>query len=233
MSATAPSPAPYPPPRPDADRSTLWGGLLIAVGVIFLFRQIVPIQISDIVWGGAMIAGGVFFLGAYRRDPATWALLIPGVALLVIGAGRVISSVAPRFGDAVSSGLLLGALGLAFLFTYQADRLERWWAVIPAGALLGLAAGRLVVGLGGGEQGWLFVGLGIAFLWLAVRAGRPWAFWPAGILLLMGLNAMHGFLGLGWGVGWPRVMGRWSGGIWPVALIAIGLWLLFKQGDRR
>lgn len=228
MSATAPSPAPYPPPRSDADRSALWGGLLIALGLLFLFRQLVPVNISDIVWGLALIGGGAFFLGAYRRDPASWALLIPGVALVVIGAGRLISSVSPRLGDAVGSGLLLGALGVAFLYAFYADRVERWWAVIPAGALIGLAAGRLVVGLGGNEDGWLFVGLGVAFLWLAVRAGRPWAFWPAGLMLLIGLNAMRGFLGLGW----PHMLGRWSGGIWPLALIAVGLWLLLKRGDR-
>ncbi|MFN8422534.1 MAG: hypothetical protein U0470_03805 [Anaerolineae bacterium] len=112
------------PARSDADRSALWGGLLIALGLLFLFRQLVPVNISDIVWGLALIGGGAFFLGAYRRDPASWALLIPGVALVVIGAGRLISSVSPRLGDAVGSGLLLGALGVAFLYAFYADRVE-------------------------------------------------------------------------------------------------------------
>lgn len=215
--------SPSPPPRPlsDADVSPLWGALLIGIGLLFLFRQLVPATISDLAIGALMVAGGAFFLNAYRRDRASWALLIPGVALLAIGIGRMISSVAPRLGDGVSGALLTGSLGVAFLVAYSAERRQRWWAIIPAGALLGLAAGNIVQGLGGSASGWLFVGLGSAFLWLALRTDRTWGFWPAAVLLFIGLNDMRGLFGLDWpGFGHLRFA------VWPVALIVIGLWLL-------
>lgn len=219
------------PPNPDRPLGTnpaqaSWlGPLLIGLGVLFLLSQWAPFSLSNLVIGGLMLCGGAFFLVAYRRDPAAWALLVPAIALLALGTGRIVSSVAPRFGNALGGGLLMAGLGLGFLLAYRSDRAERWWAVIPAGALLGIAAGNLVTGFGGSSDGWLFIGLAIAFFFLAIRAGRPWAVWPGGILLLLGLRDMHGFLGF------PLpFVGPMRGALLPLVLIAVGVWLLI---DRR
>lgn len=216
--------APQNPDRPlgaNPDHASWWGPLLIALGVFFLVSQWAPFNLSNLVIGGLMCVGGAFFIVAYRRDPATWPLLIPAVALLALGIGRIVSSVAPRLGNDLGGGLLMASIGIAFLFAYRSDRADRWWAVIPAGALLGIAAGNFIHGIGGSDGGWLFVGLGIAFLYLAMRAGRPWAVWPGGILLFIGLRDMPGFLGFGLpGLGPARLA------VWPLALIALGIWLL-------
>ena len=225
MSTASPSAPPAGAPRAPATSSRLWGPLLIGLGVLLLARQLLPIDLSDLVVGALLVVGGLFFLGAYGRDPANWVLLIPGIALCVLGLGRAIGSVAPRLGQAIGGSFFMVGLGLAFLVAYAADRAARWWAVIPAGALLGIGAGNLVQGFGGSGGGWLFVGLGLAFLWLAARAERPWAIWPAGILLLLGLNEMRGLLGFGW----PRAFAPLPGLLWPVALIALGAWLLLTR----
>lgn len=229
MTNTAPPARPVAPPRLPAAASGLWGPLLIGLGVLLLARQLLPLDLSDLVVGGLLIAAGLFFLGAYGRDPANWVLLIPGVVLSVIGLGRAIGAVAPRLGQAIGGSFFMAGLGLAFLLAYLSDRATRWWAVIPAGAMLGIAAGSVVQAFGGSGGGWLFVGLGLAFVWLAARGDRPWAIWPAGVLLLLGLNDMRGLLGFGW----PAAAGPLPGLLWPVALIALGLWLLFNRSDAK
>lgn len=106
--------------------------------------------------------------------------------------------------------LLFGAAGVGFLLAFLGNR-ERWWALIPAFALLGLAAiitfGRFL----GEWGGTLFLGalsLGFWAVYL-MRRENWWAIVPGGVLLTLAAmpvisNVLEGmavaavlFLGLG------------------------------------
>ena len=92
--------------------------------------------------------------------------------------------------------LLFAVPGLAFAWAFASSR-DRWWAAIPAGALLGLA------GLIGSTQlSWLpteawsasllLGGIGLGFVAVSLRTPeRWWAVIPAGVLLSLAV-----FIGL-------------------------------------
>ncbi|WP_269089290.1 hypothetical protein [Thermus thermamylovorans] len=101
-------------------------------------------------------------------------------------------------GEATWGGalFLLGA-GFGFAGVYAADR-GQWWALIPGGILLSLAAVALVEGLfPGTDAGFLlFLGLALTF-GLLFLLGHRWALWPAlGVLVPLGLGSppLRGFL---------------------------------------
>jgi hypothetical protein len=114
-------------------------------------------------------------------------LVAGGLALLLPALGIV--AVAELFFAA-----LFGLAGATFLAVFIRDR-ARWWAVIPAGALLGL--GLLLAlqwfspALGDTWGGSLFLGaLGIAFAAVYLdRRERWWAIIPGGVLLTLAVVA--------------------------------------------
>jgi hypothetical protein len=86
--------------------------------------------------------------------------------------------------------LLFAVPGLIFAWAFVRNR-DRWWAAIPAGALLGLAGL-----IGSAEASWLptestsasllLGGIGLGFVAVAVRTPeRWWAVIPAGVLLTL------------------------------------------------
>jgi hypothetical protein len=98
--------------------------------------------------------------------------------------------------------------------------MQMWWAVIPAGVLLTLAA---VVGvdsyLPGIETGGLFmIGLGLTFVVVAfipTPQGRMWWAWiPASVLTIIGLIM-------------TAAAGNLIKYVWPAALILGGAALLY------
>lgn len=200
------------------DRSLLSGLLLIGMGLLFLLTNLGLIgPIGGAIWALLFGIGGVGFLGVYMRDRAHWWALIPGCALLGLGALVGYGALLPGAPTTWGGSLFLGAISLSFWLIFLLHR-EQWWALIPGGTLLTLAA---IAGLDQrmvGEQAGalLFYGLGLTFglVYLTSWSGarRSWALIPAGIMLVMGLIIQASF-------------GAVLDVAWPVALIAAGLYM--------
>lgn len=181
---------------------------LIAVGVLALLSTF-----------GAPAAATTFF--------GFTLFMVVGVLVLLLarrtGNDWVLAAAFPAFGLALAvllpggwgGGMFLASIGAGFLSLYLTDR-ERWWALIPMGALFTLS----VIAGGGpavqdGRAGVvLFAGLALTFLLLWRLPGRPqpWALYPAAALGLLTL------------VVWTTI-GDW---VLPVILILVGVALLLR-----
>jgi hypothetical protein len=89
---------------------------------------------------------------------------------------------------------LFGAAGLGFGYALLADR-RRWWAAIPAGALLGLAlvvAWNELVGGDDSVGGALFLGMVALGFWAAYARDRQqwWAVIPGGVVTTLAVVAL-------------------------------------------
>lgn len=190
----------------------LIGGALILLGVLMLLQRFNIFNSAvDIFWGVMFLAGGIYFLYRFTLDMrGEWWALIPGFALIGIGASSVLPG---RW-----SGLaFLGFLGISFLAVYLTDR-QRWWAIIPAGVLITLGITSVLTNVYGAREtgGFFFLGLGLTFLLVAVLASMQWAYIPGVILLLMGVA-----------LGYSPTVGALNY-VWPAALILIGLVLILQ-----
>ena len=198
-----------------------WGILLIAGGVLFLLQNLGILGGGiALLWALLFGAAGVIFLYVFLTDRANWWAVIPGFVLLSLAALIALDQLAPEVGGTWGGALFLGGVGLGFWVIYFVNR-EHWWAVIPGGVLLTLA---LVAGLSsileGTEVGGVFfLGLGLTFgllSFLPTPQGRmKWALIPAAVLLVMGLLITAAFASA-------------LNYLWPVALILIGLYLIFR-----
>lgn len=141
-----------------------------------------------------------------------------GVVLVLLGAALFVQQLDARISF---TGLVLLALGLAAAGAWLIGRSR--WAMLPALALLALAGGRLGSDLGilvG--NGWTTLLLGVALLlaWMIGRTyGRApgWALWIGALLALIGLLQVADRI-----TGIPEL-----GYLWPVVLVAVGLFLMF------
>ena len=197
----------------------LWGSLLILGGVLFLLQNLGLFEVGGIFWGLLFGLAGVFFLSIFIQNRANWWSIIPGFTLLGIAAQIVLEQIAPKLADYSGGAIVLGAIGLSFLFIYLTDR-QNWWALIPMGVMLTLA---IVSSLDEFTQidtgGIFFLGLGATFALVAlVPEGMDtrWAWIPAGILMVLGIfifaaaEAMLAYL-------------------WPLALILVGVFMIFRS----
>jgi len=194
------------------DPSILIGAALIVLGGLFVLQNMgVLNDVGDIFWGVVFLAAGAFFLVSYFGG--AWWAAIPGCALAGIGALILLPDALDRFGGAI----FLGGIGLAFWLAYFSARQERWWALIPAGVLTTLAFVTFLPDLIGEEStpGIFFLGLALTFTLVAFLAGMRWAWYPAAALGVMG------FLFL-------VALGGMANYIWSAALIAAGLFLVFR-----
>lgn len=197
------------------------GILLIVAGILFLLQTLgILAGANAIFWALLFGAGGLVFLYLYLANRDHWWPLIPGLALLSLGAIIGLDRFAPRVGEAWGGVLVLGAIGLAFWVIYFANR-EHWWAVIPGGVLFTLA---VVAGVSSfvGEAGTgaiFFLGLGLTFgllSFLPTKQGRmKWMLIPAVVLLAMGLLT-------------TAVAAEMLQYIGPAALILVGLYLALR-----
>jgi hypothetical protein len=169
----------------------LVGILLVAVGALLLLQTFNILRfVWEVVWTVLFLAGGAGFLVVFLGGEENWWAVIPGMALLGIGALIGLSILG--LDDTIGGALFLGALSLAFWLVYLRRR-DNWWAVIPGGVLLTLAA---VAGLEGivpwAETGGLFF-LGLALTFAAVylmptpQGRMTWALIPAVVLFVVGL----------------------------------------------
>lgn len=199
----------------------LWGSLLILGGVLFLLQNLGIIPLGNIFWVVVLGLGGVFFLSFFIQSRANWWALIPGITLLSITTLVALEWIFPAIGDAWGGSIVLGGIALSFFLIYLVER-ANWWALIPGGVLLTLAA---TVGLerffpGLETAGVFFLGMGLTFGLVAAlpnpQGEMRWAWIPAGILLLMGVIFM-------------AAAGELLKYLWPAALIIAGVFLLFRS----
>jgi hypothetical protein len=115
-----------------------------------------------------------------------------GVALILLGGLMLLE----KFGLVHGAsnffwGIALFLAGAYFLFFFTQNPQQGWWAIIPAMALLGMAASAVLpaafTGLGGG----LFLGaLGLAFIFVYLtNRSRWWGIIPGGVLVTLAVIA--------------------------------------------
>ena len=124
--------------------------------------------------------------------------LVWGLALLTASGLMLLSRLEALPTAAVVWAAVFAAVGGGFGYAFATER-RRWWAAIPAGALLGLAAVTAWTEVAGRDDavgGALFLGMVALGFW-AVRARdrrQWWAIIPAGatttLALVAGLSAM-------------------------------------------
>ncbi len=175
--------------------------------------QPLPDQLFESPPAGRPTAAGP----APRRAPnvvAAAILIGLGIALLVM--------------QALPSGAwLFVALGAAFVVARAVT--GQYGFAVPGGVLLGFGAfvGLSETGALPGDDGaWFFLLLGAGFLAVYLIGARwdlTWPFYPAG-----GLTLFAAFVA-GVSGGLPAEQYAWLGAYWPVVLIGLGAWLLFRQ----
>jgi hypothetical protein len=195
-----------------------WGFFLVAAGIVLLTQTLglLPSPNADII-GVIFAVGGFAVLASYVAIRAHWWTLIVGMTLLGIGAAILLPG-------AWGGAIFLGGIGLAFVLVALTDA-KRWWAIIPAGTLLTLA---LIALLGDAVSGTfsgalLFFGLAATFGVLAIVSvqthKRTWPIYPAIGCLLFGLLV--------------ATTGGAGAVVWPLILVALGVFLLIRASTRR
>jgi len=199
---------------------TLWGILLVVVGVLFLLESLQVLALGG-AWAALFVAAGLIFGYAFFEKPANWWAAIPGMSLLSIGVLVGADALFPRLAGSIGGSIILGGIALSFWIVYLRTRFQHWWAIIPGGILGSLALGLAAEPFIAGEAfvGIFFTGMALTFLlvYLLPTAGgnMAWSLIPAGILGAMGLIFLS-------------VATRLMGVIWPVALIGLGVYVLFR-----
>ena len=205
--------------------NSLWGVLLIVLGGFFLL-QVTGIfgVLSTLFWSVAFAAAGAVFLYVFLTGLQTrWWAAIPGFTLLGLAATIFYDRFAPPFFSDIGGAVFLASIGASFIAIFFTNR-EKWWAIIPGGALLSVASMVLVSQAGIGflnPVSVLFIGLGLTFGLLGLMStylntNLRWAYIPSAILLVMGIVIFTPFIGsLGW--------------ILPLALIAGGAYLVLRR----
>ncbi|HUV27880.1 MAG TPA: hypothetical protein VMW34_11005 [Anaerolineales bacterium] len=192
----------------------LWGLLLILAGILFLLNSIGTITIGDYQWAILLGIGGLAFLSVFFADREQWWALFPAFGLLIGGTIIFLEQAYPWLSDDFGGVIALGGIGLAFLLIFLIN-FKNWWALIPAGVLISLAAMLLL----GFESGGIFlIGLGLTFGVLGfvpTEHGRMrWAFIPAVVLILVGIFvtlAVYNLFAI----------------LWPLGLIAAGGMIIY------
>jgi hypothetical protein len=195
-----------------------WGILLIGGGTLLLLQNLGYLgNISAYLWSLILGVFGLSFLIGFLMDRTHWWALIPGVVLLSVGTVIGLSEANPELSGAWSGPIILGGVGLAFWLVYLMRR-EFWWSLIPAGTLTTLAVvawlgDRASSGLATGAI--FFIGLAVTFGLVFLATRMKWALIPAAALAVLGLFIFIGLSNL-------------LNYLWPIALIAGGLFLLYR-----
>lgn len=143
---------------------------------------------------------------------------LPGVILVVLG---VIFIAGQRLG--IGGEGVTAAIGLAFLTAFAFTR--NYGFLVPGGIMTGLGLGIVYKMRSDGNSVPVLLGLGLGFASIyaldAVNRRTVWGWWPlipGGVLTLIGLVRASR------SEGWLGVVGQW----WPLALIAVGAYLLVR-----
>jgi uncharacterized membrane protein HdeD (DUF308 family) len=195
------------------------GGVLILVGLLALLNSVLGINLGELVWAGFFLLAGLIFIFVLLADRKQWWAAIPGFTLAGIGALIGLEELAPRFANQFGATFVVGGIGISFLVVYFLNQ-HFWWALIPAGTMLSIVA-LLAIEPFSQEPVWaFFLGLAATFGVLTlvpVAEGKRmrWPLIPAAVLGLMGIIFMIGDV-------------RWAGYFWPVFLILLGIFFIFR-----
>ncbi len=204
-------------------RNTALGGILmIAAGIFFLLQNMGWFgDLNELIWTGLFGVGALVFLYVFFSRPTElWWAAIPGFTLLGLSALIFFDNYGPSFVQPLTGSIFMGSIAVAFLMIYLVNR-EMWWALIPGGALTTIAVVASLEDVHGLNTGGVFfMGLGLTFLvvgLLTQRAPEPqaWAFIPAVILIALGVLIGTDFSLIGM--------------LWPVALIVVGGYLIWRN----
>jgi hypothetical protein len=196
--------------------NVMWGLLLIGGGVLFLLQNLGYLnRVSGYLWALGLGALGLGFLASYFMERDRWWAIIPGVVLLSLAALVGLQAWNSELVGPWSGPLVLGGVALAFWLVYLARR-AFWWAIIPAGVLTTLAVVARIDNAGGPSTGAVFFfGLAATFIVVLLATRMSWAIWPAAGLALVAVFILVG-------------QSRFINYLWPVLLIAAGLFILFR-----
>ncbi len=198
----------------------VWGVILIVLGVLFLLQELQLVGSAfQFLWIIVSFGAGVAFLWTFASNQQNWWAAIPGLALLGLSVASLEDALNLFPGFDVGGPAFLGSLGLSFWLIY-ARRQDHWWAIIPGGVLLTLAAvaGLDSVGVDYGG-GIFFLGLGLTFVLVALlpspHADTRWSFIPAAVMLILGFTQL-------------TELGEEILNYWPAILIVVGLYILIQ-----
>jgi hypothetical protein len=196
-------------------RTDFVGVAMIVCGLFFLLVNFELIPVSDFVvarvLGIFFVMIGLLFLffsGAGRW--LTW-FIIPAGAFLTVGIVTLVFG-GNRFFSLDAASLFSVGLGLTFLTLFFFRR-GHWWALIPAGAFMGLsvwvALGRRLPVIG-----WhpvaplLFTGIAFLVIWLlSVQKSRMrWSLIVGVLVVSVSLLYLLGILLSRWSILWPAVL---------------------------
>jgi hypothetical protein len=206
-------------------KSRFIGGMLLIVGGLFLLLQ--TLGLVTFQWLGSLFgfllfaAAGIGFMLFFLTRHEHWWAIIPGCVFFSLAVLVGLDSVAPRLSALWGGSIFLGGISLAFWLIYLIQR-QYWWALIPGGVLLTLAA---VAGLDQLAPAWdtgsiFFLGLAATFVlvYLAPTAKErmSWALIPAAVFLVLAIVV--------WGA-----LTALLNYLVPLALIVIGLFLIWRN----
>jgi hypothetical protein len=199
----------------------LWGIILISAGIIFLMESLGFLFIGSI-WPVFFGIAGVLFMLTFIRDTHHWWAVIPGLTLIGLAIMILMNNLAPQLAGNFNGSIFLGCIGLSFLTVFLVSRGHRWWAMIPGGVLLTLAAVTAISPfLSGDVESVVFMfGLALTFavLFVLPLPGQRlrWALYPAVILAIIGVLTLAAATHL-------------AAYIWPIVFIGLGLYLILKN----
>ena len=201
----------------------VWGGVLVLAGVLFFLQELNILgNAFQFLWLLIMAAGSAVFLWIYFSQKEQWWAIIPGLVLLGLAISTLDGLLKILPGTDWTGAIFLGCIGLAFWFVYL-RRQDQWWAIIPGGVMLTLAAVTALDNIIGWSEVVFFLGLASTFLLVAVlpNTGQDtrWAFIPAAILGVIGLTIFAPIKNL-------------MLYLWPALLIALGIYILIRNWNK-
>lgn len=156
--------------------------------------------------------------------------VVGGAVLILVGILTFIGQFVPEaLGELFGTFLLLG-LGIIFLIAGIVSRESGWF--IPGGILTGLGAGvglltsSLSTRISGDEGGWFLLVFAAGWVLIPIMSiiftdeRHLWALIPAAVIGLVGFAVLFGGM-------FMNVL-EWIGYLWPIALIAAGVYILWR-----
>lgn len=207
------------------DSRNILGLILILAGTFLSLEQfgLIPGSARNGLFGALLAAAAIALFTLYITNTSRWWAAMVGFFVSGLAISSLLSTLMPEVGERLSGPLFLASMSLGFASVYITNR-EMWWALIPSGVMLSLAAVAYFESVPGElpfqPAGLLFIGLGLTFMLLStIKSGGQrlsWGIYPGIPLFIFGL-----MLALGTEQSWAIVG--------PLMLIAGGAWLLYSS----